>query len=196
MSWRSSSHQVAPPVLDALARPQPAEQIEPLVQLLGPHPGIVVLAERAELRRNPAEAGAEDDAPAAEDVERRHRLGEHVWPAAGDRRDRRPDHQARRRRGDSRERDPRVGGRRTPHEGEVVRDEERLPAGCLRRLGHAHDVARIGIRPDVRDQEPGAHWPSIHGQQRLCDQSHRRHELDAQAPTDRLAWLRRELGLG
>ena len=63
-------------VLDLVAGPQPAQHVEPFVELLCAHLRIRLFPERLELGDDAAEAGTEDDAPSAQDVECRHLMCE------------------------------------------------------------------------------------------------------------------------
>lgn len=96
-------------MFDPVAGPELPEDVETPVQILGASPCIFVLAELGELGLDSPEPGTEDDSAASEDVQRRDRVSKHVWAAAGDRRDRRPDHQARGRAGHGGERHPGIG---------------------------------------------------------------------------------------
>src|SRR5439155_3371960 len=56
--------------------------------------------------------------------------------------------------GDRAEGYPGIRRRRAPDEGEVVPEEQRLPASRLGRSGQLDDAARVGVAAEVRGGEP------------------------------------------
>ncbi len=99
-----------------------------------------------------AESDAEHHATAREVVERDHLTRELPGPPAGDWRDHRPDHEARRRLSDRPQHRPRRDhvGRLGPRPQEMIPEEEAVPAGILGELGERDDLGWVGERPEVR----------------------------------------------
>jgi hypothetical protein len=153
----SVDHVVAPVVIDPIARPEPAEHLQALVQLIRPRACVGVLAEGGELRGNPADPGAEHHAAAAEHVEGRDLVGKDVRPPPRNRRDVGAEQERAGPRRDGGERHPGIGCGAAPDEAEVIPDEERLPAGRLGLPAELDHRAGIGIGADVGDAEPVAH---------------------------------------
>ena len=120
------------------------------------------LAEALELAAVAAEARAEDDASAAEAVQGRQGERQILDAPARHRRDARPEHDPGRAQRAGREGDPRIRGRHAPREGEVVPDEEAVPARGLCVCRELGDEPRVGVRADV-----GAEEPVLHGY-KLC----------------------------
>ena len=150
-----------PAVGDLLARPEAAQHVEPLVEHLRPEARVHGLAERGELRLDAADPRREDGAAAAENVEGRDLVSEDVRPPARKGRQVRAQDQPLGARGDRGQRHPRIGGRRAPHERQVVPDEQRLPPRSLRLLGDREDVARVAVGAEVRQAEAVAHRATL-----------------------------------
>ena len=115
------------------------------------------LSEALELAAVAAQARAEDHASAAEAVEGGQGERQILHASPRHRRDARAEHdpgRAQRARGEG---DPRIRGRHTPREREVVPDEEAVPArrlGLGRELG---DELRIGVGANVGAEEAVLH---------------------------------------
>ena len=147
-------------VVDRLAREQPVEDVERLVEHPGPTAVVGLLAEARQLA--PAavepEPDAEHEAPARQVVEGDGLAGHDLRAPAGERRDHRSEQHAlgaHRHRGHG---DPRVGRRL---DGSAVHDvvphEHAVPA---RRLGRGREVGedeRIGELVEDRQGQPGVH---------------------------------------
>src|SRR5581483_7031475 len=106
------------------ARPEAGYDVEPLVEHLGANAGASLLAESAELLRDAADTGAEDDAASAQRVQGRHLVCNDVWSATREWRDVRPDDEPLGARGDGGQGDPGIARRMSPDEAEVVPDEQ------------------------------------------------------------------------
>src|SRR5438093_7598460 len=142
---------------DLLARPEAPQELEPLVEHGGTHLRVGRLPELVELRCGAAQARAERDAAAAEVVERRDLMGQHVRPSPGDRGDRRAQAHALGRCCDRGQHRPRIGRGLSPCECKVVPDKHAVPAARVRGLSKPHRHARVRIGADVRQANSVTH---------------------------------------
>ena len=131
---------------ERLAGPQTVEDGETLVEQLGAHPRVGLLAEGGELRLPAAaQPDAEREAPAAQRVQG-DRLARHLpRPATRQRRDHDPQPHPLRADRHPRHRDPRIGrGQRgVLLARDVVPHEDAVPAGRLCLGGELHEQARL-----------------------------------------------------
>ena len=115
------------------------------------------LAEALELAAVAAQARAEDDASLAQPVQGGQGERQILDAPPRHRRDTRPEHDSGRSQRAGGEGDPRVRGRHSPREREVVPDEEAVPPGVLGLGRELRDELRIGVGADVRAEEAVLH---------------------------------------
>ena len=184
-------------MVDALAGEQRADHVEPLVEPLGARVRVLVLAEALELAVAAAETRAEDDAAGSEPVERGQLVRDHLRPPARDRRDAGPDQDPLGGHGHRSERHPRVGRRLVPDEREVVPDQVRVPPGALGGLRDADGGAGLGVRADVRAEDPELHgsrrYPSKSTSSPTCRTDVRVSSRNAREVVEEVRPLAREL---
>jgi len=142
-----------------LARPDPPNDLEPLVQHVSADPQIRLLAEGRKLRPSrSAHADAEHEPAAAELVEAHCRLGHVPGASAGQRGDERPQLHALGGNGRGGERHPRIDHVDVAFAAHhVIPDEGTVPTGVLRDLRQLGDDSRRTERPDVGDVHPALH---------------------------------------
>jgi len=148
---------------DGLAAPQPAQELQPLVEPVAADACVVLLAEAGQLAAGVhPQSHAEHEPAAAQVVEADRLAGELLRPPPGDRRDQRPDAQRLGGGRHGREHDPRIRHRperrRAVH---VIPDEEPVESGPLGVRRQAGDDARIGELPEGREREAVAHQPRL-----------------------------------
>ena len=154
-----------------LARPEQGEGRQALVQARGDLPRIGALAERAELvRQRSAQAHPQDHPAAGEPVQGRHLPGQLRHPPPRDRRDHRaqPDRPRRERGGGQQH--PRIGDLPAPRfrVGDVIPDEQAVPARVLGEPGQVGDDAGVGEVAEVRHVDGEVHVLATRGR---CDQA-------------------------
>jgi hypothetical protein len=152
-----------------LARPQQVEGRQALVQARRDVPRIGGLAEGAELvRQRSAQAHPQDHPAAGEPVQGRHLPGQLRHPPPRDRRDHRaqPDRLCRERGGGQQY--PRIGDVPQPRfrVGDVVPDEQAVPARVLGAPGQVGDDAGVGEVAEVRHVDGEVHGLATRGGQR------------------------------
>ena len=153
--------EVAPVVRERLAAPEAGQDLESLVEPLGPHPRVGVVAEGGELRFTLRAETRPDDEPAAGENVERSGLARHLpGPPAGERSDEHADPDALRGRRDGSGGDMRVG--RGPaglaiHD--VIPQEDAVPAGALGGARELEEQGRIAVVTDVREAHAAAHAP-------------------------------------
>jgi hypothetical protein len=151
-------------VVDGLAGPRAGQDLERLVEPGRPDPVVGLLARAGELAGEPvgAEADAEGEPAAAEQVQRGRLTGQLRGPAPGDGRHHRAEPQSLGRRGDGREGDPRVGHpRHRLAPAEVVPDEHPGPARLLGLGRQPGDEAWVGEVVEDRKPECAVHEENV-----------------------------------
>ena len=143
---------------EALAAPQAVEDLQALVEPVGAHARVRVLAEGAELLlRAGAEPGAEHQPAAGEQVDRGRLTRQQPGAAAGQRQDHHADADPLGDAGHRRQHHPGVHHRRLVLVGQVVPDEEAVPAGLLGLAGQGDQQVGVGVLADVRHADGEAH---------------------------------------
>ena len=142
-------------VVDGLAAQQAGQDREALVEHPAAHPGVRLVAERAELPHPVvAEPEAQHEAATGQDGQAGGLAGQHLRPAARQRGDHRPEQQPLGAQGDRRAARPRVGDRGHPVAvQQVVPDEEAVPAGRLGLGGEVADDPGVGEGVEGGDEE-------------------------------------------
>src|SRR5918997_6926304 len=140
---------VGTPGRERLRAPHPGKDLEAFVEHPSPAFWVRLLAEEIELPLATAEAGAEDQAPPREVVQGRGLVGHLPRPAPGQRGNHRPDLDAAGPKRDGGERDPRVRVVLGTLPGDVVPDEEPVPARLLCLAGESREGPRVPVLAEV-----------------------------------------------
>jgi hypothetical protein len=160
LKWLRDEAGVAHPVVlplvgEGLPGPQARQDVQPLVELGGPHPVVAGVAEVGEVQvGGPADAHARYDPAPGEVVEGDGLASEGGGPAAGEESDHGPEADPLGDLGHRSEGDPGVGDEPRPVVGaDVVLEKEAFPPGRLCATGKVEQVAGVGEVPEVGQGE-------------------------------------------